>query len=228
MSKKATPLAILMEERKITQKSLAEYLGVTRQAVQRWQSGQPMRMETLKRLSEYFDVSVAYLAGEINEALPQGAVLPAAFDSEPIEGFTKIPIYNADAGCSPDINSQVTEFIAGYVFFADWFLHSLPGITSIQHLSIVPSSGDSMEPTIASRSLLLVDQNQNRITRDGIFCIRAVDQILVKRVERNIDGTFTLLSDNPLYPPINVPRDDMDRTEIIGRVVFVLNGRSLP
>lgn len=225
MTANNTPLAAIMRERGITQKTVSEFLGVTRQAVQRWQSGAPMRMETLKKLSEYFGVSVAYLTGEINDPLPQGAVLPASSNDEPVDGFTKVPVYNADVGCNPDAGSQLTEFISGFIAIADWFLRSLPGVTGIGRLTFVPSSGDSMEPTIASRSLLLVDRNQCRITSAGIYCIRVVDQVMAKRIELNLDGTYTLLSDNPLYPPKIVPREDMDRAEVLGRVVYALNGR---
>ena len=227
MNTNNTPLANLMRERGITQKTVSDFLGVTRQAVQRWQSGAPMRMGTLKKLSEYFGVSVAYLTGEITTPMPQGAVLPASNDDEPIDGFTKIPVYNAEVACNPDAgDGQLTEFISGFIAIADWFLRSLPGVTGIRRLTFVPSSGDSMEPTIASRSLLLVDRNQCRITSAGIYCIRVVDQVMAKRIELNIDGTYTLLSDNPLYPPKTVPREDMDRAEIIGRVVYALNGRT--
>lgn len=225
MTTQSTPLAAIMKDRGITQKTVSEFLGVTRQAVQRWQSGAPMRMETLKKLSEYFGVSVAYLTGEISAPLPQGVVLPAAADDEPVEGFTKIPVYNADVGCNPDAGSQLEEFIAGFISIANWFLRSLPGVTGLGNLTFVPSSGDSMEPTIASRALLLVDQNQRRITSAGIYCIRVIDQVMAKRIELNLDGTYSLISDNPLYPPKNVPREDMDRAEIIGRVVYALNGR---
>lgn len=225
MTSNSTPLAALMKERGITQKTISEFLGVTRQAVQRWQSGAPMRMETLKKLSEYFGVSVAYLTGEISDPLPQGAII-SVDERETIDGFTKVPIYNADVGCNPNAGSQLCEFISGFIALADWFLRSLPGVTSIGHLAFVPSSGDSMEPTISNRALLLVDRNQCRITGAGIYCIRVIDQVMAKRVELNLDGTYTLLSDNPLYPPKTIPREDMDRAEIIGRVIYALNGRT--
>jgi phage repressor protein C with HTH and peptisase S24 domain len=44
---------------------------------------------------------------------------------------------------------------------------------------------------------------------------------------RNIDGTLTLISDNPLYPPKNIDRADLPQTAIIGRVVYAFNGRNI-
>ena len=54
----------LREERKISQTSLGNYLGVTRSTICQYEKGnrQP-DFETLKKLSEYFEVSVDYLIG---------------------------------------------------------------------------------------------------------------------------------------------------------------------
>ena len=104
---------------------------------------------------------------------------------------------------------------------------TFPGVSSIKRLEIVNSSGDSMEPTIAATSLLVLDRNQSTISRDGIFCFRNNSELFIKRVQRNIDGTVLLLSDNPLYKPIKVDRLQLENSEILGRVVYVFNGKSI-
>lgn len=226
MNENKTPLSVLMDERKKTQQEVAEALGVSRQAVQRWQSGLPIKVANLKRLAQFFNVSVSYLTGESEEKLPRGAFLPATTNEE-VDGYTRIPIYSVSVGCNPDYCPQESEFITGFIHIANWFLRTLPGVTGLGSLSIVPSVGDSMEPTITSRALIVVDGNQRRINQDGIFCIRTVDQVIVKRIQRNIDGTFTLISDNQHYQPVTVRPEDMDRTEILGRVIYCFNGNLL-
>lgn len=224
MNESKTPLSKLMVERNLTQQDVAEKLGVSRQAVQRWQSGLPIKLVNLKKLASLLGVSVAFLAGETGENPPAGVF---AKDAEKLDGYTRVPIYSVTVGCNPDFCLQEPEFIAGFIQIADWFLRSLPGVTSLNNLSIVPSSGDSMEPTIMSRAMIVVDGNQRRINQDAIFCLRTVDQLIIKRIQRNIDGTLTLISDNRRYQPMTVRPEDMERTEILGRVIYCFNGNIL-
>lgn len=49
---------------KKTQKDIADYLGMTKQAVQRYESGlSTPKLQTWIKLADYFDVDVAYLQG---------------------------------------------------------------------------------------------------------------------------------------------------------------------
>ncbi len=224
MNESKTPLSKLMEERNLTQQDVAEKLGVSRQAVQRWQSGLPIKLANLKKLASIFGVSVSFLAGDEEGAPPAGVFTN---EKEELDGYTRVPIYSVTVGCNPDFCLQEPEFVTGFIQVADWFLRSLPGVTSLNNLSIVPSSGDSMEPTIMSRAMIVVDGNQRRINQDAIFCLRTGDQLIIKRIQRNIDGTLTLISDNRRYQPMTVRPEDMERTEIIGRVIYCFNGNIL-
>lgn len=52
---------------KVYQKELADAVGVSRQAVTMWETGQRIPdHEILQRLADYFDVSVDYLLGRTN------------------------------------------------------------------------------------------------------------------------------------------------------------------
>lgn len=84
-----------------------------------------------------------------------------------------------------------------------------------------------MEPTILDRAFALVDGNQTRITADGIYCIQSFGQIFLKRVQRNVSGTLTMISDNPRYSPEAIDRDAIDSMTIIGKVIYVFNGTQL-
>lgn len=54
----------LRTERGLSQDALAEKLYVTRQAVSRWENGETVpNIETLKQLSQFFDVSINTLLG---------------------------------------------------------------------------------------------------------------------------------------------------------------------
>ena len=54
----------LRKERNITQKDLADYLGIATNAYQRYEYDQrDMNIQSLTALADYFDVSVDYLIG---------------------------------------------------------------------------------------------------------------------------------------------------------------------
>ena len=63
----ATVLKKLRQRKNITQAELANSLGITKQAVARWErSKSEPDIDTLKQLSVYFDVSTDYLIGNKN------------------------------------------------------------------------------------------------------------------------------------------------------------------
>ncbi|TYP56803.1 helix-turn-helix domain-containing protein [Thermosediminibacter litoriperuensis] len=57
----------LREERKITQQELAQYLGVSQKTISNYEKGERSPdPETLKKIADYFDVTVDYLLGRSN------------------------------------------------------------------------------------------------------------------------------------------------------------------
>ena len=100
---------------------------------------------------------------------------------------------------------------------------SWPGVTGIRNLHMIHIIGDSMEPTLKKRGEVIVDGSQTRIFDDGIYVIQSEGQIFVKRVQRNLDGTLTLLSDNKHYPPMHVPKAVLPSLRILGRVIRQVN-----
>lgn len=93
------------------------------------------------------------------------------------------------------------------------------------NLLYILAEGDSMEPTIHSKDMLLIDQSAT-VLKDGcIYVLRVEDDLLVKRVQRTSNG-IKLISDNrSLYDPIELIFDDGVNVEVLGRVVFI--GHSL-
>ncbi len=220
-----SPIAVAMRKKGLTQDQVAKSLGVSRQAVQKWTAGGDSTVSNLKKLAAVLGVSVAYLTGEAED--DKSSVQRVSDPSiPPPDGYTRVPILSAYGSCGPG-EENTDEYVIGFIDFADWFCRTFPGVSSIKRLEIVNSSGDSMEPTIAATSLLVLDRNQSTISRDGIFCFRNNSELFIKRVQRNIDGTVLLLSDNPLYKPIKVDRLQLENSEILGRVVYVFNGKSI-
>lgn len=212
-------LSKIMKERGITQRELAESLGVSRQAVAYWQKGGNLSNERIKDIADRLHISADDLFG-IETPKTVDASLPVP------DGYIRVPVFDVFGSCGNGRENH-SEVITGAVDLAEWFVRSLSGVTSINSLQIISSTGDSMTPTIEPRALLLVDRNQATFaTGDGIYCLRIEDELYIKRVQRNIDGTLTLLSDNVLYKPMTVERSRLDQSAILGRVVFIFNGKN--
>ena len=66
-----------------------------------------------------------------------------------------------------------------------------------------PSPGESMEPTLENRALILVDFQRTVRRHNKIFAVRTEDGPVVKRLQRTEDG-WQLVSDNKAVDGENV------------------------
>ena len=81
--------------------------------------------------------------------------------------------------------------------------------------------GDSMEPTIYSGDSLVIDKTMNSVTSDGgIYVINYDGELFVKLVQKQLNGTVAITSDNKNYGDIVIPSSDLNTLRIIGRVVL--------
>lgn len=101
--------------------------------------------------------------------------------------------------------------------FPRWWLAKLGRPADMVFMDVV---GDSMEPSICDGDTVLVDQSYTRIDSHAVLAVRVDDAIYLKRVERCGDGIM-LLSDNPVYSPVEVFGDELENFHIIGRVVWL-------
>lgn len=92
--------------------------------------------------------------------------------------------------------------------------------TGLPNLRLVTAHGDSMRGTFEEGDLLLVDTGINDVRGDGVYLLRGPDALLIKRVQKKGDGSWLLLSDNPLYQPDLVSREARADYQVLGRVLM--------
>jgi len=207
---------------------LARAMGVSPSAFRKWLRGEaePSR-ERLVALADAAKVGIAWLAkGEG----PGPAVEPAGSgDRRPRSGeatriaeadrFILLPrrvqaAAAAGAGTPPPATSA-TEYIA---FRQDW-VRSMLGIEPAD-LMLETAVGESMQPTIHDGDLLLVDTSDRSVASFGVYVLDIGGERLVKRVQRKLDGSLVLISDNETYQPDQVSGDMLQTVTVIGRVVW--------
>ena len=102
---------------------------------------------------------------------------------------------------------------AGVVWFRRDWLQCL-GLDPAQ-CAVLRMQGESMEPTIAAGSLILVDRSRTRRRDRQIFVLRTAEGIVVKRAARGEYGAWQLAADRPDCEHVAFPGDAV----ILGRVV---------
>lgn len=87
-------------------------------------------------------------------------------------------------------------------------------------LVIVWAKGDSMEPTIHNNDTLVINTSRKKPVDGHIYVIRFEDSLWVKRMQVKATS-WILLSDNPVYPPMEIKLDEQSSFEVVGQVVNI-------
>jgi phage repressor protein C with HTH and peptisase S24 domain len=95
--------------------------------------------------------------------------------------------------------------------------------TSPDRVKQMQVSGDSMQPTINDGDFILADTSHNVFDVDGIYLIRMISGLAVKRLQAGLNA-ISIISDNPNYKPIEA---SIGEVKIIGKVIKILNVRSV-
>lgn len=128
----------------------------------------------------------------------------------------KIPQYDLAASAGTGRSVPDEGLVAHLVFSKRWLDHHV-GVP-INCLSAIEASGDSMAPEIDDGDTLLVDNSETSVSTDGIYVIRLDDELLVKRLQRLVDGGLAIKSTNDHYDDYTLSQDQARGLRIVGRV----------
>jgi phage repressor protein C with HTH and peptisase S24 domain len=193
------------------QAELADKLGVHKNTLANYERGDrfPDASILLKILEVFPDTNPAWLlTGEGSKNR-----------SEPVQGgFVMFPRYEIEAGAGPGRNVQ-SEQIVDFVSFKEEWVRNFLRVPR-KDLALLSVKGDSMNPTLNDGDMILVDLRTERIDDSAIYVLEFDDALLVKRIQRKLDGSVVIKSDNQLYEPEVLQKDRAETLKIIGRVVW--------
>lgn len=210
----------------LTQEKLAQLVGVTQPTIGRLINGDSKETGKLPELATALHTSADFLvdASDDEGAIPERAVglsdrqkpfkgVAAAVDPDLVQ-IAEIDLRYGMGGTFLD--APVAESFRQ--FSRTWlrqFTHAPP-----QQLVWAQGDGDSMEPTIRSGEMILIDRsNVTPRAGDGIWAFAWGDLGMVKRLRPLPDGTVEIHSDNPVVPPALASDGDL---HVVGRVVAVV------
>lgn len=136
--------------------------------------------------------------------------------TEPVkEGFVVFPELKVAAQKRQIEGGQIVDFIS---FKEEWVRNYLR--IPQNDLALLTVKGDTMNPTLADGDIVLVDLRASRIEDSAIYILEAEDAYLVKRIQRKLDGSIVIKSDNPVYEQEILSEEKSKSLRVAGRVVW--------
>ena len=191
----------LRKAHRLTQEELAKILDVKPTAVSAWELGRnkPL-MDKLDMMAHYFGVPISYFFEENEIKGPKNHIY-----------FVKLPIVGT-ISCGNGVIAY--EDIEGYEEVPRSWLNG-------GEYFFLRAKGDSMiNARIMDGDLLLI-RRQDDVENGDIAAVLIDGEAVLKRVYKTND-TIILQSENPMYKPIILNKNDMKDVRIIGKLKKVV------
>ncbi len=188
----------LRKEKDYTLEELGEKVGVKRAAVQKWESGtvKNIKKETLKKLSEVFDVPLASFFDEEYLSYDNVISLPA---------MNRIPLVGTIACGTPILASENLE---GEVTVPE----------DINADFALRCKGDSMIDARIMNGDIVYIRQQPTVDNGEIAAVLIDDEATLKRVYLS-NNTITLVACNSKYQPFVFSGKELESIRILGKAV---------
>lgn len=206
-------------KKNLTVKQLAEICKISHSSIsevenEKWYPSS----EVLINLVQNTDINPIWLlTGEGEMFIDKPIAQPVTEDKYIGKDFVLIPMVSgkisAGKGLAPVEDAEVEMKLA---FRLDWIRRK----GDYTKMSLIRVEGDSMEPTLYSGDIVLVDGNRSFIDlHGGIYAILVNDSIMIKRIQLIFtEKKLKIISDNPKYEPLIVSPDDI---HVIGKVIWI-------
>lgn len=194
------------EEKGISQRELGRLIGVTQQAIQKYENDIPVPVKYIAKIS-------AILSIDPKQLLPQSL---KDVDLASIN-IVKIDVLDVKACCGNGIENW-SENVIGQQMMT---LPALRELTSSlpENIKIIKAIGESMMPTIHTDDIVWVDISIQSPTSDGLYLLAIGSDLLIRRIQINpFDNSATIIADNERYAPIS--HGSYRDVHVVGRIIY--------
>ncbi len=199
--------------------AFAKKCGLPATSIRQYLEGSIPGADKVAQIAERNGVSLLWLV------TGQGPMRRLEGSEKPTEGFDDfrmVPRLNVAASAGQGAVVEREDEDGLIAFRADWLRRRGVSPAAARALTV---RGDSMEPTIRSGDILLVDTSIRSIEDNGIYVVVSAGLVQVKRVHPRPGGVIVLISDNTVYPREEVALSEASDFSIAGRVMWF--GRSI-
>ena len=192
------------QEQDVTQQELADYIGVSKQAVYKYENNIVTNIPTDKvdAIAKRLKVSPAYLMGWEEQPEPNKPTIPPGF--EPMPKMDWVPLVGRIACGTPiTVEENVEQMVC---VPSRW--HSTFTLTC---------KGDSMEPRIHDGDLVAI-RSQPEVEQGEIAAVRIGDEATLKHVYLH-ENFIELRPENPAFESIILTKEEMNTVVIEGKAV---------
>lgn len=190
---------------------VASYLGRHPNTIAKFERGDavPDAWE-LVRMARLFELAIEQLFDVLGP-------VPATTEGASKE-FVMVPEYavRASAGGGTLVGDE--DIVGRFAFRRSWL--DSRGIRP-DALAVVGADGDSMEPTVRDKDILLVDTSVQAVRADGIYLIEQAGELRCKRLQAMVGGGVKIRSDNPKYETEVVGPEQADLVRVVAKVIWI-------
>lgn len=101
---------------------------------------------------------------------------------------------------------EVVEFVE---VTKEWATQKLRGVP-LEMVRVITGRGDSMKGQYNDGDLVFIDARIKQFLGDSAYCYRWNGRVQIKRLQLIGKGLVRILSENPKYPPIDVPVGELE------------------
>lgn len=201
---------LLCNEKKMSPSGVCSALKFSTTTASNWKNGSQPRDTALRKIADYFGVTVEYLIGKETEK-PIRSDEAIELDRQNIRW---VPVFESvSAGFGAFASSDIQDYMP--VYFSN--------LSEAEDTICIKVKGDSMHPKIEDGDIIQVHK-QDTVDSGSIAVVMVDgDDGLVKKIIYGHDW-IELHSINPMYAPMRFEPSDMDRIRVVGLVTQVTKG----
>ncbi len=164
-----------------------------------------------------FEIGATELASERDESLSVHGPFPT-LAATVSGGVVTVPQYDARAAAGRNGGLDEGRVVEQVRFSEEWVRVKLR--RNPRNLALLEARGDSMEPTIGDGDVLMIDIAPGDLRSGRAYVVEIGGELLVKRIQRRLNGSLLVISDNNRYPPEELHSAEAEQLRVIGEVVW--------
>ncbi|WAH54573.1 helix-turn-helix transcriptional regulator [Pseudescherichia vulneris] len=215
----AERLKFARKEKGLTQKALADLIGVSQAAIQKIETGKAAQTTKIVDLADSLGVSATWLSGG-DGPMSINAVEKVEREADYGTDSYRVDVLDVQASAGPGtmLSNDFIETIRAIEYTPEKG-RALFGSIPAASVKVITVRGDSMEGTIDPGDEIFVNVSVRGFDGDGIYVFVFGNTMHVKRLQMHKDKLL-VLSDNERYKEWYIEDGDMERFHIMAKVLI--------